>query len=271
MSQPATCEQFQGRVNARAPIPKGAPVLVGVSGGVDSVVLLHVLVALGYRCQVLHVDHGLRQAEAANDAQFVKDLCRSMDLTCHIVQIDVESEAESTGASLQMVARKLRYEALARHAKSSGIAYVTVGHNQNDQAETILLNLSRGAGPEGLAGMRSMRPLTNGIMLVRPLLGETRDAIVTYAKAANLKWKEDPSNRDETYERARMRHQVLPHLDADAVARSASVMQGWVDQVIRPVVAESYREASGKPGIVRPSLARIYAGTRWTRGYRGAA
>ena len=219
--------------------------LVGVSGGIDSTVLLHVLVALGYKCRVLHVDHGLRPEAAAEEAEVVQEACRKLAVPCEVVQIDVRGRAARQSESVQMAARQLRFAAFTHCAESHGIRYVAVGHNLDDQAETLMLNLTRGTGPEGLAGMRAMRPMNERVTLVRPLLGESRESIAAYATDFGLAWREDASNRDESFDRARLRQQLMPHLDAGALGRSASMMQHWVDEVLRPAVARQFTIAAG--------------------------
>ena len=244
MKSKNTADEFRRRVKSRLALPDGAAILAAVSGGVDSMVLLHVLLALGYKCSVLHVNHKLRGKAADDDAALVRTTCRQWQVPFRTVNADASETSAIGGESLQMAARRLRYDALANEAKARSIGFVAVGHNLNDQAETIVLNLTRGTGPEGLAGMRPMRSLAADISLVRPLLGEARDAIVAYAQAESIIWREDSSNEDESFTRARLREQVMPHLDAVAICRSASIMKDWVEQVLRPSVRRHYSLAA---------------------------
>lgn len=220
-------------------------VLLGVSGGVDSVVLLDVLVRLGYPCEVLHLNFGLR-AEAAADVAFVHALCKDRRIPFHFEEVDTRSRAHKTGESLQMAARTVRYEAFGRTAKARSIGHTASGHHADDQAETLLLNLMRGTGPEGLAGMRPMRSLEDEIVLIRPLLGETRRTIVDYAKSAELSWHEDASNRDLRFRRVKIRQSIMPHLDVRSLARSAEHLTEWVDQVILPMIDQEFNRAAGE-------------------------
>ncbi len=241
-------EQLPARVAAYirryALLQPGDRVLLGVSGGVDSVVLLDVLMRLEYTCEVLHLNFGLRES-AAGDAAFVQALCKDRHVTFYLEEVDTTAYARKERESLQMAARTLRYKALGRMAKARNTRCVASGHHAEDQAETLLLNLMRGTGPEGLAGMRAQRSLKSGIRLIRPLLAETRLTIREYAKRQKLDWREDPSNEDLRFKRVQMRRQVMPHLDARTLARSAEQLTEWVDQVIRPTIMQHFKEAAG--------------------------
>jgi len=255
MSRTSPAERFRQRISSGLTVDPGAAILVGVSGGVDSTVLLHVLVALGYRCRVLHIDHGLRPEAADVEAAEVQEGCRKLAVPCEVVQIDVRGRAARQKESVQMAARHLRLAAFKQCAVSHGIGYVAVGHNQDDQAETLILNLTRGTGPEGIAGMRIVRLLTPEVTLVRPLLGESRESIAAYAKDTGLIWREDASNWDESFDRARLRQRVMPHLDARALVRSASMMRDWVDEVLRPLVVREFTIAAGDRSLSADLLA----------------
>lgn len=230
-------------------LAEGARVVVGVSGGADSMVTLAVLRRLGYEVGALHVNYGLREGADA-DAALVRDWCaaQSPPVPCTVVSSDAGAEAERTGASLHDVARRHRYEAMAEQARVCGAAAVAVGHHRDDQAETLLLNLIRGSGPEGLAGMPPSRPLDAApeVRLVRPLLDVGRSDIEAFAEAENIPWREDPSNRDPTYDRATIRTEVLPLLQkkfggvTDNLARAAGLMREYVDHTVTPSLAETW-------------------------------
>jgi len=219
-------------------------ILVGVSGGVDSVVLLTVLLNLGYDCEVTHVNYQLRGRQSDEDEVFVRHLCEQHGLKIHVHQAAVKSYQDSSTQSVQMVAREIRYTLFARTAVEWQISVVAVGHHGDDQSESLLINLNRGSGPEGIAGMRSSRCLEGQVTLIRPLLAETRSSIYEFAKAHDLQWREDSSNQDETYLRSKIRSHIMPHLNSDALARSSNLVRQWVDQVIIPMIDKHFTQAS---------------------------
>ncbi len=219
-------------------------ILVGVSGGMDSVVLLDVLGMLGFECEVVHINYHLREQESAADEALVRELCLQRKLNLQIRHIYARTHAADTRYSVQMVARDLRYAAFTEIALQQRLSVVTVAHHMDDQAESLLLNLNRGTGPEGLAVMRPVRPLTENVNLVRPLMGESRASIQAYATARKLEWREDRSNKDTKYLRSRLRASVMPSLNAETLARSARLVAEWVDEVIRPMIDRSFSEAS---------------------------
>lgn len=193
------------------------PALVGVSGGRDSVALLHLLVMAGAR-EILaaHLDHGLR-AESAADARFVRAFAASLGAECVIVRKDVSALARERRVSFEAAARHARCAFFAGVARERGIKRIVLGHHADDQVETFLFNLLRGAGPGGLG---AMRPVTQheieGVTLEfhRPLLGIWRAEIDAYVAEHRLVFRDDPSNRDPRHTRNRIRHEILPHLSA---------------------------------------------------------
>ncbi|MEA2695975.1 MAG: tRNA(Ile)-lysidine synthase, partial [Myxococcales bacterium] len=189
----------------------GDRVLVGVSGGPDSMALLAVLWELAARLkihlEVATVDHGLRP-EARSEADLVAARAAALDVPFHRVQVDVRAaRAGAGGGSLQAVARTLRLDALENLAGTLGAARVALGHHADDQAETILFRVLRGTGVRGLAGI----PYQRGVF-IRPLLDVRRTQIETYLRRRSLPFVEDPSNLDSRFTRARVRHRWLPLL-----------------------------------------------------------
>lgn len=193
-------------------LPPGAAVLAAASGGPDSTALLYCLSALSarerWRLGVAHLDHALRP-ESGDDAAFVRRQATSLGLPYISVRLDVRSLPTSAGRSLEDAARVARRSFLGRAAKAFGADAVALGHNLDDQAETVLLNLARGTGTLGLAGM----PPAAGIF-VRPLLGCSRAEILAYLDDLGVPWREDPTNRDTSFARNWFRHEVLPTLEA---------------------------------------------------------
>ncbi|WP_103028843.1 tRNA lysidine(34) synthetase TilS [Salinibacter altiplanensis] len=228
------------------------PILVAASGGVDSMTCLSVLRHLGVDVHALHANYGLRAGADADEA-LVRRWCsdQSPPVPLSVVALDAERRVASNDESLQEAARRLRYDALADHAAEIGAAAVATGHHRDDQAETLLLNLVRGSGPEGLAGMRPARPLKadSSVLLVRPLLNVRRAAIESYADAIGLPWRTDPTNRRHDYDRGVVRTDILPRLEShfegatDALARSADLMQEYVDQALRPGLNQRMAQA----------------------------
>ena len=183
----------------------GETVLIAVSGGADSVALLHLLLELSpgwrLRLHVLHVDHQLR-AESAADADFVRDLGARLG-----VLVDVATVAVDRRGSLEAAARAARYAALDVCAARVGAERIAVGHTADDQAETVLMRLLQGAGVRGLAGIPPVRG-----RIVRPLIEMRRSALETELRRAGLAWVDDRTNRDPKFLRNRIRHELLPLL-----------------------------------------------------------
>jgi tRNA(Ile)-lysidine synthase len=183
--------------------------LVAVSGGMDSMVLLHVLVRLmprlGFRLHVAHIHHGLRRRSAEQDAAFVSAEGRKYGVPVRVERLAPEQRLP--GTSVQVWAREARYARLEAVRQRVRAAWVLTGHTQNDQAETVLLNLLRGTGPRGLAGIPEIRE-----RVLRPMLGISRAEIAAYAATNTVRFREDPSNRSLVYRRNHIRHQLLPLL-----------------------------------------------------------
>jgi tRNA(Ile)-lysidine synthase len=184
--------------------------LLGVSGGVDSVVLLDLLWRFGPtegRClQVAHLDHQIRP-QSHQDADFVQDLCDKLGVPCRVERIDVPGLARERRLSLETAGREARRDLLLRFAAETGASRIVLAHHRDDQAETFLLRLLRGTGRTGLAGMAELQ----GIWW-RPLLGFSREQILAYAGARKLSWVEDSTNAETAYRRNRIRHNLLPEL-----------------------------------------------------------
>lgn len=205
-------------------------VVVGVSGGPDSVALLHVLLALReeleLRLHVAHLNHLFRGAEAEEDAVFVAGLAKAWGLPVTVETFDVPALVAKEGVSAQEAARRVRYGFLRRVAASAGAAKVAVGHHADDQAETVLIHLLRGTGPKGLGGMA---PAREGI--IRPLLEVTRAEIENYCREHHLPTRLDRSNEKTVYRRNRVRLCLMPVLKeynprmVEALTRLAAVVR----------------------------------------------
>lgn len=194
--------------------------LIGVSGGRDSVVLLDLLALAGFRQLIVcHLDHKLRGAESAADAAFVRALARQRGLRCECASADVRAIAAKRKLSIETAAREARREFFQSAARKHRCRVLFLAHHADDQAETVLMNLFRGAGLAGVAGMaaRSDDSL-EGITILRPLLGAPRAEIEAHARTRGLQFREDASNQSLEHARNRVRHELLP-LAADIFAR----------------------------------------------------
>lgn len=216
-------------------LDKQKPVLVGVSGGADSVALLDVLVRGGYRCVVAHCNFGLRGAESDRDEAFVRELCARLEVPLEVTRFDTSSYARAHASSIEMAARELRYRWFDETAQRHSCQAVAVAHHQNDQAETLLLNLRRGCGLRGLTGMRPLSKnayAPEGVPVVRPLLCTTRDYIEHYLRDKRQQaWVDDSTNSDTSITRNAIREQLRSYAKSDIehIAETADRMQGYLD------------------------------------------
>lgn len=232
--------------------------LIAVSGGRDSVALLHMLVSRGggHRYILCHLNHGLRGRESGQDAAFVRRLGVKYGLTTEIEKRDVAAESSRRRISLETAAREVRYEFLLRCAARHGTDRVYLAHHADDQAETILGNLCRGTGIRGLAGMKRESRSQNGLLLLRPLLSMRRAEIDAYIAAHSLPFREDSSNTSLKHRRNRLRHQVLPLLK-EVFARDVSPLIARLGAQAERDEECLRRQAAGflsQPGIVHHDL-----------------
>jgi len=225
-------------------IRRGDAIVVAVSGGVDSVVLLDVLhrlsESLQLRLSVVHLDHRLRP-DSADDATFVASLATRLGWPITVESMDVANWAQERGLSVEQAGRACRRDLWTRVRLQVGARWVAVGHHADDQAETVLLRLLRGAGTTGLGAMRPAG--ADGI--VRPMLKVRRSAIEAYAANRDLQVHEDPMNQDREIPRNRVRHQLLPLLESrhnprivEGLIRNAHVLQAdddYLDSLSREV------------------------------------
>jgi tRNA(Ile)-lysidine synthase len=199
------------------PFPPGARYLVGVSGGRDSVALLHWLIDLGYKNLIVcHFDHRLRGRSSRADAIFAQKLAARYDVDLVLGAIDVRALAARKKQSIETAARDARYKFFAQVAKRRRCRTIFLGHHADDLVETFLINLFRGAGTGGLSGMRavSVRKIDNvKLQIVRPLLGVWREEIDKYVRKHRLKFREDASNKNLAPLRNRIRHRIIPNIE----------------------------------------------------------
>lgn len=194
------------------------PVILGLSGGRDSVALLRLLALHGVPMQACHVHHGIRGQEADEDARFCRDLCRQLGVTFAEYRVNVPAKAEQSGESLETTARHERRRILIEHALSVGFRAVALAHHADDQAETVLFNLARGSA--GLRGMQLQRQ-EGDIIWLRPMLGIRRASITAWLHEIGQNWREDTTNADPAAAvRNKLRLRVLPALN-EAMGRDA--------------------------------------------------
>lgn len=191
----------------------GEPLLVACSGGADSVVLFHLLRELRpewrIKLTVIHFDHNLR-AQSARDFKFVQSLAKRFKIP--IYHDERRGDFLGNGLSPEEAARKIRYEFFEKAAKKTGIKKIALGHQQNDQAETLLMRLVQGTGLRGLQGIRPVIK-EKGITYIRPLLSTNRKEIRTYLKEHSYAYREDATNRSKRFLRNQIRHDLLPFLE----------------------------------------------------------
>jgi tRNA(Ile)-lysidine synthase len=211
-------------IERHAMLANGARILVAVSGGSDSVGLLHLLHALAPRwnltLEVAHLDHGLRGEAGAADARFVAELARQSGLACHTGRADAAALQRSRRLSPEDAARRVRYAFLTRTARRCGALRVALGHTADDNAESILMRLLQGCGPQGMAGMA---PVRSG-RFIRPLLETDRQEVIAYLTRHRFSWVEDATNRDLHFLRNRIRHVLLPLLTRDFTPAAARLL-----------------------------------------------
>ena len=245
-------DQFLKTIARHNMLPHAARVGVAVSGGADSVALLHALLRLAkprqWSVEVLHADHMLRGAESDGDREFVEALAAKLNVPCWTTRAD----ARLAGGNLEQAAREQRYAFFERIRSERQFDAVATGHTASDQAETVLMRLLRGASADSLAGIR---PVNRG-WIVRPLLEIPRERVRAWLAEKGERWREDSSNRDTVYDRNRIRQQLLPLLRAEwnpevdlALARLASGFARdedyWVDAVGSAFASCCQRNAYG--------------------------
>lgn len=237
-------------------LPLGAPVLVGLSGGLDSVVLTQFLHKMGHPVHVVHVNYQLRGADSEADETFVRELCKKQHLALTVAHFDTKALAAAQKESVQEVARNLRYQVLEETALKENISYVAMAHHADDQAETLLLNLLRGTGLEGLAGMMPKRAIRYGVnvQVIRPFLSHRRMKLIEYAAENRLRWRDDTSNFDPKYRRSLIRHRILPILRKefgeaaiDHFIEAADLVQAYLVSDFYPKLNQLFETTSLQP------------------------
>ncbi len=199
---------------------KEKKLLLAVSGGLDSMVLVHLLQQLNYDIYIAHCNFNLRGQESDGDEDFISEYAKSNNIKIYVTRFDTALFASDAKLSIQVAARQLRYLWFEELMQQNSLDYLLTAHHLDDSLETFLINLTRGTGLEGLTGI----PQQNG-KIVRPLLPFTRDEILAYANENGIQWREDSSNASDKYLRNKLRHDIVPLLKTLNPAFDASFLR----------------------------------------------
>ena len=214
-------------------------ILVALSGGADSVALTRILITLGYHCEAAHCNFALRGEESDRDEDFVRNFCRSLNIKCHSIHFETRRYAAQQSISIEMAARELRYNWFSKICEESDCQVVAVAHHKDDSVETMLLNLIRGTGINGLLGIRPK----NG-NVVRPLLCASRQEVVEYLHRMNQTYVTDSTNLEDEYTRNKIRLNLLPLMEEinpsvkDGLVKTASYLND-ISKVYQQAIKES--------------------------------
>lgn len=239
-------------------VPKGTRLLCAVSGGIDSMVMLSLLNEMNYECVVAHCNFRLRGDESDGDEQFVREMCEKMYIPCFVNTFDTHKFADETGLSIQMAARKLRYDWFYELAEKESCSYIALAHNSDDQVETAILNFARGTGIRGVSGMK---PLAG--KLFRPLIEVSRADIVQISTEDNIPFHNDSTNATTKYARNKVRHLVIPLLEEINVAAKENILKSVsyfaeTERIMNDYVRRAKEAAmSSSNGLLRIDVAKI--------------
>lgn len=254
-------------------------VLIAVSGGLDSMTLLHAAVqaaklrdpATPLRVCAAHFEHGIRGEDSLADMAFVRSVCEKMDVTLICESADVPARAAETGENLEQTARKMRYAFLCDTCRALDLSAVLTAHHADDQAETLLLHLIRGSSLSGLCGIRE-KSVFNGVPVLRPFLSLTREQLASYATQNHILFREDATNADVRLSRNMLRHRVMPLLRqinpkaSQAMARAAQTieqdelfLQSIASELYPGIVRSGTLDLAADPALPPPILNRILA------------
>ena len=239
--------EFLQHITKELPFLKDKKLLIAISGGIDSVVLTHLFYELEYSISLAHCNFRLRGKESDGDEAFVEDLAKKLDIPVFIKKFDTLQFASEEKLSVQLAARKLRYDWFNKLLQQKQYDYLLTAHHADDAVETFLINLSRGTGLDGLTGI----PKQNG-KIIRPLLPFSREQIEKYAKEQNIDWREDSTNEETKYLRNKIRHKIIPILKElnpnflNGFSKTQDNLQGIrviaddrIEEVSKDVISES--------------------------------
>ncbi len=232
-------------------------VLVGVSGGPDSVALLHLLLALSpqfsIKLGVAHLNHSLRLQDSDNDAEFVESMCLKLNLPLYIKKVDVQRYQKTNKISLEEAARRVRYDFFNDVSRKEGFNKIALGHHLDDNAELILMNIFRGSGSLGISGIPPVRSMGINKQIVRPLIGLRKSQLIDYLSEKGLTYVLDTSNEDTNYVRNEIRFNLIPYLEKTFNPNIAKTLnqlalisrseEGWKNEITRKLFEKSVLSA----------------------------
>jgi tRNA(Ile)-lysidine synthase len=249
-------------------LDKDEKVLVAFSGGPDSYALLYLLDELKEKYGVSicagHVNHMLRGEESLKDEDEVKRRCKQLKIDCSVVKKDVR-KLKKQGESLEEAARRIRYKALEKMAEEFGADKIATGHNRDDQAETVLLRIIKGAGEAGLSGIPPTRNLNSGIKIIRPLINVSRKEIDKYLKVKNITPRIDSSNVNTTFLRNKIRHELIPYLQKynpkikDTLLRTSQISREASEHIKQNARKILEQISTSLPGSVKIDINKLLA------------
>ena len=238
---------------------KSDATLLAVSGGIDSTVMFYLFKEAGFKVGVAHANFQLRGAESEGDQAFVTQLCATFEVPLFVRRFDTEKYAWEKSLSIQLAARELRYVWFRELINQQGYTHIATAHHFDDSMETVLLNLARGSGIDGLAGI----PVKNGL-IIRPMMFASRKQVEHYADLHGIVWREDASNQTDNYQRNYIRHHVMPHLRAlnpslDVTWRKGSQKVKLESMIIQDAVdvwkGKFVREENGRLRVSKDAFA----------------
>jgi tRNA(Ile)-lysidine synthase len=258
-------EQFLNHIKHRQLFSSSDGVLLAVSGGIDSMVMLHLFKEAGFNIAVAHCNFQLRAADSDGDELFVRDACERLGVAIHVQRFETLTYASENKLSVQMAARELRYKWFEEVIKKYSFNFLATAHHFDDSMETILLNLSKGASADRLTGI----PLKNG-NIIRPMLFASRNQIAAFAAEKKIDWREDQSNFSDDYQRNFIRHHIIPKLKEINPSLEVTWQQG-IEKLEGDVELMQQAFGEWKMKFISEATDRIVINKRAFEAYTGSA